>query len=136
MYLELDSGGQPVERSPYPFKTPKPIRGKVGKITELSESEDNNARIEIEDDNSQVETEDDDFQTPKALKKVAQTLASDDNFVDNDEVDYALESDQQSDIPPKEKLSPKGSNGSNRIRVDLAKVQKTKIKRAFRDEWL
>ncbi len=129
-YLELDSGGQPVERSPYAFKTPKPIRRKLGKFTEVSESEDSNARVEIEDDNSQVETEDDDFKTPKALKKVAQTLASDDDFIDNDEVNYALESDQQSDIPPKKKLGPKGSNASNLI--DLAKMQKNK--RAFRDE--
>jgi hypothetical protein len=128
-YLELDSGGQPVERSPYAFKTPKPIRRKVGKITEVSESEDSNARVEIEADNSQVGTEDDDFQTPKALKNVAQTLASDNNFVDSDDVNYALESDQQLDIPPKEKLGHKGSNASNQI--DLAKVQKTKIKRAF-----
>jgi hypothetical protein len=128
-YLELDSGGQPVERSPYAFKTPKPIQRKVGKITEVSESEDSNAQIEIEADNSQVKTEDDDFQTPKALKNVAQTLASNDNFVDNDEVDYAIESDQQSDIPPKEKLGHKESNATNQI--DLTKVQKTKIKWAF-----
>jgi len=132
-YIERIPGGQPVERSPYAFKTPKPIRRKLGKINDVSESDDSNARVEIEDDNSQIESEDDDFETPKALKKVAQTLASDDDSVDNvkAEVDYALESDQLSDIPPKKKLGPKGSNALDRI--DLAKMQK-KNKRAFRDE--